>query len=1105
MRGLGVGIAPRRAPAAGPSSGGDENEPPGVSSAAASRPPLRAIQPRPAPAASSRKLQWPALTPSRGPGARAAAGKAPARRSASHAPARSLRKPAPRLGLATTGAASSGEAPPPFKVREAISFWEENRHNVQDALSMSQQHDSDALAKIDSCSDEGSVRNTEEILSLQLELDMLKTILMEEVKARAEAEDRAAALGDELKAANFHVLEACRQKEATEKDMETVESNLIDVIKELNELQKNNFQSPVFPKKMDMETSRLNSALDTHCRNEYVPYEDPKMQTLKCLDIEDSPLGTKLKRIQASLEKARNFNTRYQQDQASRGCAEQENDEVCREVILSLTEQLFSVQLQLNASKKNELLARQNLDEIRRIEFLLDESIEALVQTEVLEQNYVSLLRGMEEEICQLKSQLNQSDRCYEVRLKELEIKMQELKVEASASLASWNKEREIAEQRKAYVEQKNEEIKILELSNEDLKVDVCEYEKKVNIMKEEAEHQRRQQGKIEVELQNVRQQLRAVTSSGKAGSFLEDGIVDLADTTRFQSDMNSELSGAQEGRIFQREVSVEPAPQVEHPNEPFSNEYMQEVDQSDVEMEKAQSSDMDYWSENSKFEHPSACEELEQISASKQPELFGSGACSDQSLPAVESVIEVLKVNELPPVAPVRPNDPVNYMRAPSDELKRLRSRNHYEGHRTATDRRFWSIEQQDLYTSIYSRAKLFDMKWIDWEHIDSIDQFACVREQCAHLGLEQIISYHCDWNSELIKQFYSTVHISADKSSMTWMADGRRITTNKRAWEERFGIPGGVQTEIHSQFLLDDDDKRVLYTDAEWTLGQISGLSPLPSIANKIIRTTIYPKTGNTLHAHNWNLLHHIVEQHPFDIIALIFGEIELLISDRNRTKDLLLYAPYIMGMIMGAFEYDGPRESRHHSYKPRHSYKLKRTRRVSRPPASSVAAPSEQPPSTFQPEVEAHVDADHHRQFKAAGHRPQGEGEAVKEQTVLAQAITRTDLLQVVDDRLRPIRDSLTSMEGRIGRIKGGHALPVQHTTPAQIPAPHSFLAPSLQATTPAPAVSSSKLSSRMHTHNSSVSAQPAHMSPCPFSQPVLVRPSPFSRFPWYQGKK
>jgi hypothetical protein len=89
--------------------------------------------------------------------------------------------------------------------------------------------------------------------------------------------------------------------------------------------------------------------------------------------------------------------------------------------------------------------------------------------------------------------------------------------------------------------------------------------------------------------------------------------------------------------------------------------------------------------------------------------------------------------------------------------------------------------------------------------------------------------------------------------------------------------------------------------------------------------------------------------VEQRPFDIIALIFGEIELLILDRNRTKDLLLYA--------------------------------------------------------------------------------------------------HTDLLPVIEDGLRPTRDSLASMEGRIDRVKGGPALPMQHTTPAQIPSPHSFLAPSL----------------------------------------------------------
>jgi hypothetical protein len=65
--------------------------------------------------------------------------------------------------------------------------------------------------------------------------------------------------------------------------------------------------------------------------------------------------------------------------------------------------------------------------------------------------------------------------------------------------------------------------------------------------------------------------------------------------------------------------------------------------------------------------------------------------------------------------------------------------------------------------------------------------------------------------------------------------------------------------------------------------------------------------------------------------------------------------------------------PFPSKHHSYKPRHSCKLKWTKRVSRPPSPPLAAPFEQPPSTFQPELEAHVDADHHQhhQFKTVEH--------------------------------------------------------------------------------------------------------------------------------------
>ncbi|VAI23251.1 unnamed protein product [Triticum turgidum subsp. durum] len=936
---------PAKAPASG--VGSDENARPAGASTpapaepvAASRPPLRAIQ-------SPGQPRRPVPTPKKGLRVRAA-GKTPARVGAATTPLRPTKilgepKPVPRLGFTTTGASSAQVQR--SKLRGSILLREENR-SVQNVSSALQQDDSHAPAK--------EQDNSEDALSLQLELAITKTILLEEVKARAEADVRETAVGDELKAANLRTLEACRQKETTEKELkyttsvlEALESEHVVLIKELEELKKNNFQSPVFRKKRDVETLMLNTEL------------------------------------------------------------EQEMDEIHRQAMCETSEK------------------------------------------EVLEQYFVSFVRGMEEETRQLESKLDQSNRFYEGRIKELEIKMQEMNYQAGVLLISWNKEKEISEERKTYAEEKNKVIKLLEMSNEDGQITVCSLEEKVKLLEEEAEQLKRQQEKLEMELQNARQELLVVPSSREAKSSLEDRMVDSPDPTRYPSNINNGVLRSQESRIGRKEpfeaevmmaffeeqmqgsyassfegifkeaaddslvashflphitsqikpnpnaveeavdldtIAVESTPLVEHqeePGEPSSDECMHEASPSDLEMAKAISLEKDCWSENSEFDSE------EQVTP-----------------PAVESVVEVLKENELPPVSLVRPNDPVKYTLATCDELKRLRSRNHYEGDRTATDRRFWSIEQQDLYNSIYRRAELFTMQWIDWEYIDSIDEFSCVRQRCAHVGLEQIMRYHCDWDNELIRQFYSTVHISDDNSSITWMADGRRITTNKRAWEEMFGIPGSVHTAIiHSEFLLDDDDKRIMYTAAECTVGQTRGLSQLASIANKIIRKTIYPRSYRSkVQGYNWNLLRHIVEQHPFDIIALIFDEIKLLISDHSRT--CLLYAPYIMGMIMRAFEYDGPRETRHDSYKPRPD-KSKQTKKISRPLAPAVVAPSEPPPSACQPEVEANVEADDHSQFEEAGHRPQGEA--------------------------------------------------VQHTNASlssQILAPRSSLTPSLEATTPSP---------------------------------------------------
>uniref|UniRef100_A0A0D9Y105 Kinesin motor domain-containing protein n=1 Tax=Leersia perrieri TaxID=77586 RepID=A0A0D9Y105_9ORYZ len=235
----------------------------------------------------------------------------------------------------------------------------EGHSNVVEKFpSASNQYDSHAHEKKDQSFHEGFMINTDDVLNLQLELDIIKTILAEERTARAEVEKRTTCLDDELKAANIRILQTHRQSETMQSELsdarsviEALESQQIMLINELDELKESNQQSLEDLNKKDMEIARLNNELDVHHRQEFLAMEEPKV---------------KLKRMKASLEKAHNLNTRYQRDQASHSSAQQEMDEVRRQVeVETAEEELVSLQQRLDASTQNELLANQRLDEVQ--------------------------------------------------------------------------------------------------------------------------------------------------------------------------------------------------------------------------------------------------------------------------------------------------------------------------------------------------------------------------------------------------------------------------------------------------------------------------------------------------------------------------------------------------------------------------------------------------------------------------------------------------------------------------------------------------------------------------------------------------------------------
>nr|CAB3466339.1 unnamed protein product [Digitaria exilis] len=154
-------------------------------------------------------------------------------------------------------------------------------------------------------------------------------------------------------------------------------------------------------------------------------------------------------------------------------------------------------------------------------------------------------------------SKLSDEKQCCDTQLLILKEKLEMAQAFAEESEAIATESRQIAEEQKVYAEEKDEEVKLLERSIEELEDTVCALESKVDIVKEEAERQRMLREELEVELQKVRQQMLTVPPSGNARSHMEDGMVDLADSSRHLTDMHNDLLCAQESiRVLEKEVS---------------------------------------------------------------------------------------------------------------------------------------------------------------------------------------------------------------------------------------------------------------------------------------------------------------------------------------------------------------------------------------------------------------------------------------------------------------------------------------------------------------------------------------------------------------------
>ncbi|CAN1307272.1 Kinesin-like protein KIN-12D [Linum perenne] len=203
----------------------------------------------------------------------------------------------------------------------------------------------------------------EEVLHLQLELDIMKIMFAEERSSKEEAIENSRSLTRALDLAKENLLVLTEQYDDVSQELketklvvEALESDQIRAMTEIEDLRKNN--SHYVKLLRDKETEIM-------CLKQQTP---PNALLAKNFEDQDSALTKKLKRMQESIEKAKEMNSWYCNDNARQASNEAEVDEVRRqaeaetvEAIICLEEELGVLQHQVQEFNLKEAEAQSSV------------------------------------------------------------------------------------------------------------------------------------------------------------------------------------------------------------------------------------------------------------------------------------------------------------------------------------------------------------------------------------------------------------------------------------------------------------------------------------------------------------------------------------------------------------------------------------------------------------------------------------------------------------------------------------------------------------------------------------------------------------------------
>jgi hypothetical protein len=305
------------------------------------------------------------------------------------------------------------------------------------------------------------------------------------------------------------------------------------------------------------------------------------------------------------------------------------------------------------------------------------------------------------------------------------------------------------------------------------------------------------------------------------------------------------------------------------------------------------------------------------------------SNASSSQAAPTTGLVLSMANPTN-------RGRHPVDYLRIEPVEYTALRRDvNQFSEPANATDPRFRTLVQQDIFQSVIAHLGFSPQHYVNMAYIESNPtKFEGVLEKINGMGLRHAMSLHCDWNEAAIRQFYATCFFHPDRS-ITWMTHHSQFTITFEEFAAALGMPGPEANlyrihEVNSKFeampisacgCLVMSTSRMTQEQKEKELNDISIFRPKYKWLFQCVLNSIAPKKGDRgmVRAYSIDLMYYSQKapNRPIDMADFLWHEIRMACFQKLRTFP---HAPFIQTVIDTVYPCPIAKTSTHTMWTPR-----------------------------------------------------------------------------------------------------------------------------------------------------------------------------------------